>query len=589
MTVKITDLMKNTLGISKVSNKIKLNPDDNISIMFAKTAKFIYKNGLINGDWTEKDFIDGIKADLAHVLNIEKVYPSDTDPSTINSKYILSKEQEQLICSLGKFRKTDNSYYRWQNYVYEVTYEKGDRTLVVVDPLSAYVRNENKGYTLSSYKFSFNGSSHIDLYNGSYIVGKIKLLKRLLKKACTEKQCQEFAKKYSFMNFVPDRIPFKFKQFAAELLFGSSDSDHFKKDKKIEQAITNGTWNPDTGELHYMGGYYSDYGVANSLENNAFIDWISQYLFDTFSFILQAQAEQRDASNSHAKFFQQKKNINKEKRQAMHKLSDLLKDYVKGVEIDNDVDLNKLNKLIPTIKETFPLLPKAQDGSKPILRFRKLRNLKAIGVYTCFNDTIALDFRSIGNITGLQAFVHEYGHFLDYHSESETALSITDSKFVNGVLDPVVNYLKKFRNTGFMNQGKFGFDYLCTPTEVFARAFELYVSDCGLDNDFISDPENYNSGRLDRYLCFKNVRQDIIIYFDKLFPSLRGNIQKYNQLVKAGQTSASIPTNVSDKKVDSNKSVEKAENDKTSDSSISKPVIDITVNKEEQVYQTTLF
>ena len=124
MTVKITDLMKNTLGISKVSNKIKLNPDDNISIMFAKTAKFIYKNGLINGDWTEKDFIDGIKADLAHVLNIEKVYPSDTDPSTINSKYILSKEQEQLICSLGKFRKTDNSYYRWQNYVYEATYEK---------------------------------------------------------------------------------------------------------------------------------------------------------------------------------------------------------------------------------------------------------------------------------------------------------------------------------------------------------------------------------------------------------------------------------------------------------------------------------
>lgn len=527
MTVKITDLMKNTLGISKVSTKIKLNPDDNISVMFAKTAKFIYKNGLVNGDWTEKDFIDGIKADLAHVLNIEKVYPSDTDPSTINSKYILSKEQEQLIYSLGKFRKTDNSYYRWQNYVYEVTYEKGDRTLVVVDPLSAYARNENKGYTLSSYKFSFNGSTHIDLYNGSYIVGKIKLLKRLLKKACTEKQCQEFAKKYSFMNFVPDRIPFKFKQFAAELLFGSSDSDHFKKDKKIEQAITNGTWNPDTGELHYRGGYYSDYGVANSLENNAFIDWISQYLFDTFSFILQAQAEQRDASNSHAKFFQQKKNINKEKRQAMHKLSDLLKDYVKGVEIDNDVDLNKLNKLIPTIKETFPLLPKAQDGSKPILRFRKLRNLKAIGVYTCFNDTIALDFRSIGNITGLQAFVHEYGHFLDYHSESETALSITDSKFVNGVLDPVVNYLKKFRNTGFMNQGKFGFDYLCTPTEVFARAFEVYVSFLGLNNSLIESKSHYTNWKRAEYACFKDIYQNVSDYFDSEYPSLRESISNY--------------------------------------------------------------
>ena len=399
--------------------------------------------------------------------------------------------------------------------------------MVVVDPLSAYVRNENKGYTLSSYRFSFNGSSHIDLYNGSYIVGKIKLLKRLLKKACTEKQCQEFAKKYSFMNFVPDRIPIKFKQFAAELLFGSSDSDHFKKDKKIEQAITNGTWNPDTGELHYRGGYYSDYGVANSLENNAFIDWISQYLFDTFSFILQAQAEQRDASNSHAKFFQQKKNINKEKRQAMHKLSDLLKDYVKVVEIDNDVDLNKLNKLIPTIKETFPLLPKAQDGSKPILRFRKLRNLKAIGVYTCFNDTIALDFRSIGNITGLQAFVHEYGHFLDYHSESETALSITDSKFVNGVLDPVVNYLKKFRNTGFMNQGKFGFDYLCTPTEVFARAFEVYVSFLGLNNSLIESKSHYTNWKRAEYACFKDIYQNVSDYFDSEYPSLRESISNY--------------------------------------------------------------
>ena len=105
----------------------------------------------------------------------------------------------------------------------------------------------------------------------------------------------------------------------------------------------------------------------------------------------------------------------------MSTLSNEWQNNLSSVEIDNEVDLNKLSELKPEISKSLAILPKADNSKKPILRFRKLRNHHALGMFTPFNNTLAIDFRpNDGGGIGLQSFVHEYGHFLDYNTKDES-------------------------------------------------------------------------------------------------------------------------------------------------------------------------
>src|SRR5699024_6727169 len=113
----------------------------------------------------------------------------------------------------------------------------------------------------------------------------------------------------------------------------------------------------------------------------------------------------------------------------------------------------------------------ADNGKKPILRFRKLRNHHALGMFTPFNNTLAVDFRpNDGGGIGLQSFVHEYGHFLDYNTKDELPRSLS-----NDFADVLSKTQAEINNIDSKKAHDYK-AYLNTPSEIFARGFELYTS-----------------------------------------------------------------------------------------------------------------
>jgi len=70
-------------------------------------------------------------------------------------------------------------------------------------------------------------------------------------------------------------------------------------------------------------------------------------------------------------------------------------------------------------------------------------------------------------------------------------------------------------------------DYYGTPTEVWARAFEIYVSDTGLKSIFLKSADDYKIQ--DAYLAFdETMRDELSTYFDQRFPELKKSITLVN-------------------------------------------------------------
>lgn len=83
---KINDIWKEKYG-STFSKKINITPNDNLYKMFKKTAKFIYSNGIANGDYDQKTEQEAIRH-----LNLEK----DANVTPIDISHLTEKEQKQL-------------------------------------------------------------------------------------------------------------------------------------------------------------------------------------------------------------------------------------------------------------------------------------------------------------------------------------------------------------------------------------------------------------------------------------------------------------------------------------------------------------
>ena len=265
-------------------------------------------------------------------------------------------------------------------------------------------------------------------------------------------------------------------------------------------------------------------GLIDVHYNTKVLDVIEDYLKHTYNLILQESYEDDLNRTTHAKFFQQKKNIKEATKAEMDKLSKSYADELSGVEIDNDVNLTNLDLLQPQLSAVLKVLPKSLDKSvKPILRLRKLQNHHALGMFTPVNNTVAIDFRALdkedeeARTIGTFSFIHEYGHFLDFRYDSKM-LSLSKS------YAPILNAVQHKLNIMYDDpNGKFAITkkdlkYLSTPTEIFARSFELYCSNIGLNNQLIDDKNRYSYGIKVEYTCFDpKVREAVNKYFDNLF------------------------------------------------------------------------
>lgn len=175
--------------------------------------------------------------------------------------------------------------------------------------------------------------------------------------------------------------------------------------------------------------------------------------------------ELEDTHKSRAKVYQTKKNIPQRTIKAMEE-SELNKVFG-YVEYDELVDLKKVQILIDQFLTFREQYMSGFDTSNVQIRFRKLGNHKASGLYFPFQQCICVD---VGKPDSL---VHEYAHCFD--ATYEKGKNLSDRAEFAAIRRLYGARLKQaLKAEGKSLSGKYDLSYYLTPTEIFARCFEIY-------------------------------------------------------------------------------------------------------------------
>lgn len=204
-----------------------------------------------------------------------------------------------------------------------------------------------------------------------------------------------------------------------------------------------------------------------------------------------------NAKKEVATALQTKKHINKRIKTAMQK-SKFSGQGFNFVEYDNDTDLERIAQLETEWCIAKEHLPNMSDT--PDLRFRKLGKHKAWGLYSPFHNTICIDIRNVNS------FIHEYGHLIDFKLNDHNLSMLTD-------FQPIIKSYRKeiYDQLGNESYVTKKINYYLTPTEVFARAYELYMVDRLPESSFLKDLNQYDT--LDEYKTFNHSNRQQIKQF----------------------------------------------------------------------------
>ena len=180
------------------------------------------------------------------------------------------------------------------------------------------------------------------------------------------------------------------------------------------------------------------------------------------------------------------------------------------IEIDTqkyegtDFDYTEFKRVEKDWERICNLVPHAEQV--PSLKFRKLGKHKATGLYVPLLNIVAVDIRYTNS------FIHEYGHYLDFCLGSYVDQLSTKKEF-ESILDGYINGLGSM----VLPEG-FKYDYFTTPTEVFARAFELWVHN-KVDGTTVLTKTDKDYHELVEYAAFSkfNLLEAVYTYFENLF------------------------------------------------------------------------
>ena len=179
----------------------------------------------------------------------------------------------------------------------------------------------------------------------------------------------------------------------------------------------------------------------------------------------------QDLEKTYAKSYMLKKSTTQKTQKAM--ALSRFNDYFGFVEFDVDTDLSKVEEIaleFKAVKETyFPSI----DAKANAIRFRKLGQHKALGLYYPSLACLCVDIHSPSSL------IHEFGHLIDYcygrlseKKDFATVRTLYVEHFDNA-LEKDKALQKKMKSGSKYNRA-----YYTMPTEIFARCFELYVSQC---------------------------------------------------------------------------------------------------------------
>lgn len=190
----------------------------------------------------------------------------------------------------------------------------------------------------------------------------------------------------------------------------------------------------------------------------------------------------KNTNSECARAFETKKNIPEKILKVMDN-NKFLNDF-SYVEIDEGTDIHKFhiienewNKLKVDLNlDTF------LKDAKPELRFKKLGKHRALGLYYPGLKCICVD------ITSPSSFLHEFAHFIDYtFAGKQLSLQMDFYQLIGEYQKAYNQYLDindNLPNKEYLNKKR---KYFFTPTEIFARCFELYLINKGVKTSFLKE------------------------------------------------------------------------------------------------------
>lgn len=215
------------------------------------------------------------------------------------------------------------------------------------------------------------------------------------------------------------------------------------------------------------------------------------------------------------------------------------------VEVDTQMyegrefDYNLFRKVEEDFEEICNKLPHA--SAQPELKLRKLGKHKATGLYAPFLNILAVDVRNT------ESFIHEYGHYLDYKHGGKENYSLRDdfehiiTSYSNNFKiiskkkedDLLTRLMKASKESissvvsleeqrlsselALLKQTVKMYDYFTTPTEIFARGFELWVYETITSNSSLLASKETYSNRIE-YTSFNGIKESLFAFFATIFP-----------------------------------------------------------------------
>lgn len=176
-------------------------------------------------------------------------------------------------------------------------------------------------------------------------------------------------------------------------------------------------------------------------------------------------------SGEHAKVWQDKKNIPDKVVKAMSESR--FNDHFGYIELDSDCDLSKVEELEKEFRALNCIFHQ-EKREDVVLRFRKLGNHKALGLYFPSLQCLCVDLRSPSSMA------HEYFHMLDHLNGFLCRKAaffrceyLYKKAFQDGLRALKVDSPERKQMEG---SSKYNMDYYLQPMEIFARCGELYLT-----------------------------------------------------------------------------------------------------------------
>lgn len=176
-------------------------------------------------------------------------------------------------------------------------------------------------------------------------------------------------------------------------------------------------------------------------------------------------------------------------------------------EVFNYEEFSKVEQDFLAVLDKLP-----QAKAQPELKFRRLGKHKAWGIYSPALNILAVDVRHT------ESFIHEYGHYLDFkHGDEVYSEMSTFFPIIKAYEEKLTELAEDSKYAQKLTAKRMS--YYLIPTEVFARAFELWVSGTIVsDATIIYSTETYNSQP--EYIAFSNIKELVFSFFNAIFPNV---------------------------------------------------------------------